>query len=64
MNDDKDFCPVSDSGKHRYFIAKTAEVFVPYKENKNLYEKKVLVVSGCNCGSALSEVVEVKYANH
>jgi hypothetical protein len=66
MDDNKDFCPVNASGDHRYFIFKAMEVFLPYEDedsvpiDKNLYEKKEKVILGCNCGAALSKLIEVK----
>lgn len=70
MTQEKDLCPISDNGNHRYFIFKVVEVFEPFNaENKstttqlelrnmNLFEKVEYAVSGCNCGSAIKQRVK------
>lgn len=67
MNQEKDLCPLTDSGYHRYFIFKVVEVFEPIKtdgkpaqlveairhEYSQLYEKVEYALQGCNCGSSI-----------
>lgn len=67
MPDTQDLCPNQSDGNHRYFVFKTAEVFVPQDPERTgqtdvtttLYEKIEQAVLGCNCGSVIKRVVQV-----
>lgn len=61
MTQEKDLCPSTDNGNHRYFIYKVVEVFEPVNlgtGHDNLYEKNEYALQGCNCGSSIK--VKVK----
>lgn len=63
MTQEKDLCPISDTGNHRYFLFKVVEVFEPYNGidkpyDAQLYEKVEYGISGCNCGSTMKQRVK------
>jgi hypothetical protein len=47
----KDDCPLF--GSHKFFIAKTYDVYEPVVTHKNLYEKVEYAVLGCNCSAVV-----------
>lgn len=71
---EKDICPVSEFGTHRYFIFKTADVFLPLGldtgdgddkvpatfKGKPVYVKTEVATLGCNCGSVIQKEVVKK----
>jgi hypothetical protein len=64
MTVEKDLCPSTDNGNHRYFIFKVVEVFEPVDsaavthEYGQLYAKIEYAISGCNCGSSIKQKVK------
>jgi hypothetical protein len=68
MTQSKDLCPLNMTGDHRYFIFKTVEVFEPIPKEeiadptpgRQLYEKIEYALLGCNCGSSIKTVVEMR----
>lgn len=62
MTQNNDTCPTSDTGNHRYFIFKAVEVFEPVQDGTSgdfYYQKKEKIISGCNCGASISQVVDI-----
>lgn len=76
MDQEKDTCPISPTGEHRYFVFKAVEVFEPYyfsvaaevdpatiatiNSLPPLYRKIEYATLGCNCGSAIKTEVKSK----